>query len=114
MGVAVGLLGAFVGTSGDPPRRLPCGALEQPIELQLVLRPDKDRVREPAEQAVTGVSYLTPRVAPEPHPLSWDRRVRERRGALGYPASQLDVGLKTSGIEAGIEVAVLDCPPGVE
>jgi hypothetical protein len=30
------------------------------------------------------------------------------------PASQLDVGLKTSGIEAGIEVAVLDCPSGVE
>jgi len=40
------------------PRGLPGGALEQPVELQLVLRPDKDRVREPAQQAVTGVTHL--------------------------------------------------------
>src|SRR6266700_1334884 len=42
------------------------------------------------------------------------RRVRERRRPLGDPAGKLDVGLKASGVEARVEVAVLDRPTGVE
>src|SRR5260370_32173981 len=95
--------------SCGPPCRLPGGALEQPIELQLVLRPNEDRVRESAEQAVIGVGYLAVSMAAEAHALGWDRGIRQGRRPLRDPARELDVGLKTSGIEAGVEVAELDC-----
>ena len=52
------------------------------VELQLVLRPDKDRVRESAQQAVTRVSHLAFSVAAEWHALCRDRGIRQGGGAL--------------------------------
>src|SRR5260370_7192960 len=100
--------------SCGPPCRLPGGALEQPVELQLVLRPNEDRVGESAEQAVIGIGHLAVHMAAEAHALRGNCGVGQRRGAFRNPACKLDVGLKAGGVEAGIEVAILDRPPAFQ
>jgi hypothetical protein len=42
------------------------------------------------------------------HPLPWDGGVLQLAGALGQPASELDVGLQVGRVQAGVEVAVVD------
>src|SRR6202158_2301497 len=53
-------------------------------------------------------------MAAEAHALGRDRGIRQDRRPLRDPARELDVGLKAGGVEAGIEVAVLDRPPAFQ
>jgi len=63
---------------------------------------------------IPGVGSLPARVAAKAHVFAWYRRVRKSRRSLSDPAGQLDVGLKASGVQARVKIAILDRPTGVE